>query len=81
MTEAARLLKPGPLLQAGVSSLVVSLWPVPDQATASLMAAFHQRRANGQRTAAALRDAAAGIAAIHEHTWFWGAFMVVGLDG
>ena len=68
------------LLQAGIGSLVVSLWPVPDQATAALMTAFHQRRAGGQPTAAALTDASLDIAAVHEHSWFWGAFIVVGLN-
>jgi CHAT domain-containing protein len=68
------------LLQAGVGSLVVSLWKVDDEATAALMVAFHQRRAGGQLAASALRDASLGIAAEYRHSRFWAPFMVVGLN-
>jgi CHAT domain-containing protein len=70
------------LLQAGVGSLVVSLWRVDDKATAALMVAFHQRRADGQPAASALRDASLSLstAALYQHSRFWGAFMVVGLN-
>ncbi len=44
-------------IAAGVPSIVVSLWPVSDQATKDLMASFHQEMLAGANKAAALRAA------------------------
>lgn len=46
-----------PLLGAGVPSVVASLWPVDDRATARLFAVFHERYRAGDSAPAALRAA------------------------
>jgi CHAT domain-containing protein len=45
------------LMSAGVSSVVVSLWEVPDQSTASLMVEFYRNLQNTPDKAQALRQA------------------------
>jgi CHAT domain-containing protein len=68
-------------LYAGARNLVVSLWQVPDRATAELMTRFygHVLR-DALSPAEALRRAQRSIAA--ERRWsdpyFWGAFVVLG---
>jgi CHAT domain-containing protein/Tfp pilus assembly protein PilF len=44
-------------LQAGAGSVLASLWPVDDRATATLMEEFHKRAAKGQAPIAALAEA------------------------
>jgi tetratricopeptide (TPR) repeat protein len=71
-------------LQAGVRSLLVSLWKVNDPATAALMRAFYtvwQER--GADKALALRQAMTQIQQDPQHThwsdpYYWGAFVFVG---
>jgi CHAT domain-containing protein/Tfp pilus assembly protein PilF len=68
-------------LYAGARSLVVSLWQVPDRATAELMTRFYGYvLKDSLRPAEALRRAQRSIAA--EQRWsdpyFWGAFVVLG---
>ncbi|MCP4442762.1 MAG: CHAT domain-containing protein, partial [Aureispira sp.] len=69
-------------MYAGVPSLVVSLWQVNDQSTASIMQKFYKNLSNGQDKATALRQAkldyiqqARGIAA---HPAFWAPFIQLG---
>jgi CHAT domain-containing protein len=68
-------------LYAGAQSLVVSLWQVPDRATAELMTRFYGYvLGDGLRPADALRRAQRSIAA--EKRWsdpyFWASFIVLG---
>jgi CHAT domain-containing protein/tetratricopeptide (TPR) repeat protein len=68
-------------LYAGARNLVVSLWQVPDRATAELMARFYGYvLRDSLRPAEALRQAQRSIAS--EPRWsdpyFWGAFVVLG---
>jgi CHAT domain-containing protein len=68
-------------MYAGARSLVVSLWQVPDRATAELMARFYDFiLKNGVRPAQALAAAQMSIAS--ERQWsdpyFWGAFILLG---
>jgi CHAT domain-containing protein len=68
-------------LYAGARNLVVSLWQVPDRATAELMTRFYGYvLRDSLRPAEALRRAQRSIAA--EQRWsdpyFWGAFVVLG---
>lgn len=66
-------------IRAGVPSVVVSLWPVPDASTAVLMTQFYRRLRGGKSLAQALRHAmldtrAAGYADARQ----WAGFVLVG---
>ena len=65
-------------LAAGVPSLAISLWDVPDRSTAELMTEFY-RRMPGQDLASALRGAQQAIARKHRSPWHWAAFTVYGV--
>jgi hypothetical protein len=70
------------LLYAGARSLLVSLWTVNDLATAHLMTGFYHRwRKEGQGKATALRDAMDATRQARPgwaHTYYWGAFTLMG---
>jgi tetratricopeptide (TPR) repeat protein len=70
------------LLHAGARALLVSLWAVNDPATAHLMTGFYRRwREEGQDKAVALRDAMDATRQARPawaHTYYWGAFTLVG---
>jgi len=70
------------LLYAGARSLLVSLWTVNDPATAHLMAGFYQGwRKQGLDKATALREAMEATRNARPawaHTYYWGAFTLVG---
>jgi CHAT domain-containing protein len=65
---------------AGAETQVMSLWPVKDEATSTLMIRFHQKLASGAARSEALRAAQLEIAA--DPRWtdprFWAAFIVIG---
>lgn len=63
---------------AGAASVVVSLWAIPDQPTATLMAAFYRRRAAGDDSATALRQAMLTTRAEFPAPSNWAAFTVMG---
>ncbi len=67
-------------LQAGVRSLLVSLWQVNDPATATLMQAFYTSRQEGADKAQALRQAMTQLQQnLHwAHPYYWGAFVLLG---
>lgn len=65
-------------LSAGVPSLVVSLWQVPDKPTSSLMIAFHENRKKGNGNAQALRQAMLATMKDYPNPQDWAGFMVVG---
>ena len=69
-------------VQAGVRSLVMSLWPVPDEQTRDLMAAFYDRLfdPNGVAPSRALREAQLTVHARSDHPVYWGAFVCQGDD-
>src|SRR5205807_5750700 len=60
-------------LAAGAPSLVMSLWPVEDNATNELMQLYYQRLLNGEGKAQALRDAQCslihGTSSIYTHPY------------
>jgi CHAT domain-containing protein len=66
---------------AGVDALVMSLWNVPDSATATLMIAFHQRLKNGEAAATALGNAMVDVRRTSTHTHDWAAFVLAGRPG
>lgn len=68
-------------LYAGVQRLVVSLWPVPDDSTADLMASFYRHLLTESRTpAAALRQAQLEMLddPKRRDPFHWAAFTLVG---
>ncbi len=68
-------------LHAGAGAVVVSLWAVPDTATAELMARFYAELPQKRRVSQALRAAQVALLARYPHPFFWGAFMVIGRGG
>lgn len=65
-------------LSAGAASLLVSLWPVDDAATAEVMAGFYRRLLAGERPAAALRAAQCALIEARPHPFFWSPFTLIG---
>ena len=66
------------LITAGVPSLVVSLWSVPDAPTAELMVEFYEQLQQGQDKAQALRQAMLITKETHPDPRDWAAFTLIG---
>ncbi|HBB35740.1 MAG TPA: Fis family transcriptional regulator [Cyanobacteria bacterium UBA8803] len=66
------------LITAGVPSVIVSLWSVPDAPTASLMTQFYQNLQNNPDKAQALRQAMLTTMATHPNPKDWAAFTLIG---
>ena len=65
-------------IAAGVPSLIVSLWSVPDAPTAFLMTEFYQALQQKQDVAQALRSAMLITKKQHGNLAAWGAFTLIG---
>ncbi len=69
-------------LAAGARSLVMSLWPVEDNATTELMQIFYQHLLHGESKVEALRTAQCQLLqspfSSYSHPYFWAAFRLVG---
>ncbi len=65
-------------LLAGARTLVVSLWPVPDDETRQLMEAFYKGMAAGRTKVQALAEAKRRVAARKPHPYYWAAFVLHG---
>ena len=65
-------------LYAGARSLLLSLWPISDESTASLMGHFYRYWFEGATKAVALQRAAIRIREDFPHPFFWAPFMLVG---
>jgi hypothetical protein len=70
-------------MQAGAASLVVSLWPVPDESTRQLMIHFYQYLVAGRTKAAALRSAQLTLRSnpAYGHPLHWAGFVLIGDGG
>lgn len=66
------------LIAAGVPSVVVSLWSVPDAPTASLMTAFYHQLQQGKDKAQALRLAMLATQEQYPDPVNWAAFTLIG---
>lgn len=64
-------------LAAGASGVVVSQWPVDDDATATLMSAMYANLSAGSGPAEALQQAQLSVAAISPHPYRWAPFVYV----
>ncbi|MDA0674182.1 MAG: CHAT domain-containing protein [Cyanobacteria bacterium] len=65
-------------IAAGVPSVIVSLWAVPDAPTAELMTEFYNQLAQGQTKAQALRQAMLITMQTHPDPKNWAAFTLIG---
>jgi tetratricopeptide (TPR) repeat protein len=65
-------------LGVGASTLVVSLWLVQDDTTASLMEKYYERLRDGVGPAEALRAAQLEIKERYPHPYYWAPFVLVG---
>ncbi|MBE7385890.1 MAG: tetratricopeptide repeat protein [Leptolyngbya sp. SIO1E4] len=63
---------------AGVPSIIVSLWAVPDAPTAELMTEFYRQLDQGQTKAQALRQAMLITMQTHPDPKDWAAFTLIG---
>ena len=63
---------------AGASTLIVSLWPVPDAQTQVLMCDLYRRLQAGVPRVDALRESQLALKATFPDPRFWGAFICVG---
>jgi CHAT domain-containing protein len=66
------------LISAGVPSLIVSLWSVPDAPTAELMIEFYRRLQQNPDKAQALRSAMLTTMKQHPRPSDWAAFTLIG---
>lgn len=66
------------LISAGVPSVIVSLWSVPDAPTSELMKAFYQNLQNNPDKAQALRQAMLTTMKTHPQPRNWAAFTLIG---
>jgi CHAT domain-containing protein len=65
-------------IAAGVPSVIVSLWAVPDAPTAELMTEFYDQLAQGQTKAQALRQAMLITMQTRPDPKDWAAFTLIG---
>jgi len=65
-------------IAAGSSSLLVSLWKVPDEPTGLLMQSFYQNLQDGLDKAQALRQAMLQTRQEYPNPFNWGAFTLIG---
>ncbi len=66
------------LISAGVPSVIVSLWSVPDDYTSLLMTEFYQNLLTKPDKAAALRQAMLTTMKQRSHPQYWAAFTLIG---
>ena len=66
------------LISAGVPSVIVSLWAVPDAPTSELMQSFYQNLENNPDKAQALRQAMLTTMKTHPQPRNWAAFTLIG---
>jgi CHAT domain-containing protein len=66
------------LISAGVPSVIVSLWSVPDAPTSELMQSFYQNLQNNPDKAQALRQAMLTTMKTHPQPRNWAAFTLIG---
>jgi len=62
---------------AGVESLIMSLWKVPDNATAELMTTFYQQWLSGQSKQNAFKNAQQKVREKYKSPYYWAAFVMM----
>ncbi|GAB4200234.1 MAG: CHAT domain-containing protein [Coleofasciculaceae cyanobacterium] len=66
------------LFAAGVPSVIVSLWTVPDDSTSELMTEFYRQLQGNPDKAQALRQAMLRTMNKYQDPWHWAAFTLIG---
>ncbi len=66
------------VLSAGAASLLMSLWKVPDEPTAELMASFYNAWLTGAKKSDALRQARTSLRTKYPDPMIWAPFVLVG---
>ena len=66
------------LISAGVHSIIVSLWSIPDAPTAELMTEFYRQIQQNPDKATALRNAMLMTMKLHPNPRDWAAFILIG---
>ncbi len=64
--------------QAGARAVLMSLWPVSDEATMEMMITFYKAYLSGKNNHDALDEAKAFIRKKYNHPFYWGAFVLTG---
>ncbi|MBD2340995.1 CHAT domain-containing protein [Calothrix sp. FACHB-156] len=67
-------------ITAGVPSVIVSLWSVPDSPTAFLMTEFYRQLQHNHNKAQALRSAMLKTKELHPNSKDWAAFSLIGVS-
>jgi len=62
---------------AGVESLIMSLWKVPDAATSELMSTFYQEWLSGQTKQNAFKTAQQKVREKYQSPYYWAAFVMM----
>jgi len=62
---------------AGVESLIMSLWKVPDDATSELMSTFYQEWLSGQTKQNAFKTAQQKVREKYKSPYYWAAFVMM----
>ena len=62
---------------AGVKSVLASLWKVPDDATAKLMISFYKRFLSGTEMHLALKMAQKEVAKLYPDPYYWASFILL----
>jgi CHAT domain-containing protein len=65
------------MMVAGAKNLLVSLWPVSDDATNVLMTAFYGAYLKSENVAQAYAEAMKSIRKIYPQPYYWGAFVLI----
>ena len=65
-------------LRRGVSSLLVSLWPVDDEITSRFMIDVYRRLSRGERPHKALQAAQLTCRRMHSAPFHWAPFILIG---
>ena len=66
---------------AGATTLVMSLWKVPDRQTTELMTKFYEGLVQGKPRIEALREAQLQVRRRDREPFYWGAFICQGEPG
>jgi CHAT domain-containing protein len=62
---------------AGAKNIIMSLWPVDDDATKTLMTEFYKNYATSHSVESSFKLAQEQVKKTYKHPFFWGAFVLL----